>query len=303
MAIRRDQPDIRLLIMFLVAVSWVLTSCAPTATLPRSTDVPPASGLRYWLVTRPAPRPLRIHHLQVDLTNPHLEVAAALATDPDGEGPATAQLTPPEQLAQRTHALVLVNANPWQGVPDAAGKRGTNWHEGMPVQILGLAVSQGIRRNSPADPTHASFWMDVQGKPHLTRPPNVHKVREGLAGFLQLVQDGQVLPAPGGPIHPRTAVGLEATGRYLYLVVVDGRQSGYSEGMSYHELATYMQELGCREALNLDGGGSSIMLQANPDGTYRTLNDPSTKLAGVSVARPIPIALVIRPRTVRPPSN
>jgi len=56
--------------------------------------------------------------------------------------------------------------------------------------------------------------------------------------------------------HPRTAVGFND--RTLYLVTVDGRQQA-SAGMSLAELTALMQELGCREALNLDGGGSTEM--------------------------------------------
>lgn len=64
-------------------------------------------------------------------------------------------------------------------------------------------------------------------------------------------------PRPGrdDPRHPRTAVGFND--RHLFLVVVDGRQPRLSAGMSFVELATLMRELGCFEALNLDGGGSS----------------------------------------------
>ena len=300
MLIRRNPPESqRVLAWLLVAVALITAGCAPTTVVSGSSSARlfPAQAIRYGLVTRQAPRPLRIHKLTIDLTNPAIELATALAIDPDGAGPATAQLTPPATLAQQTHALVLVNANPWQDLPDAAGKRSTNWHEGMPVEVLGLAATGGVVRHPPADPAHASFWIDAQGKPHLSCPANLRDVREGLAGFLQLVQAGRVLPVPGGPIHPRTALGLEATGRYLYLVVVDGRQPGYSEGMSTCELATYMLELGCRDALNLDGGGSTILLMSNPDGSYRTVNDPSTKQAGVSVARPIPAALVVRFRS------
>jgi len=250
-------------------------------------------GIRYWLVVREAPRPLRIHHLQVDLGNPRIEAAAALAQDPDGDGPATAALESPMALARRSAAIALVNANPWQGLPDAAGKRSTNWRGGMPVDILGMAVSGGRVRSPPAE-RNAGFWLDDAGEAHVGHPPSAAKVREGVAGFSQLVQDGRLVPSPGAPLHPRTALGLDASGRCLYLVVVDGRQPGYSEGMSLHTLAVYMRDLGCSSAVNLDGGGSSIMILADRDGVRHVINDPSTKRNGVSVPRPIPVALVIR---------
>ncbi len=58
------------------------------------------------------------------------------------------------------------------------------------------------------------------------------------------------------PRHPRTALGWNKN--HFFLVAVDGRQRT-SAGMTFAELATYMLNLGCDEALNLDGGGSSTL--------------------------------------------
>lgn len=59
--------------------------------------------------------------------------------------------------------------------------------------------------------------------------------------------------------HPRTAVGFDPDAGVLWLVVVDGRQAPWSDGMSLPELADLFVSLGASEALNLDGGGSSTM--------------------------------------------
>lgn len=58
--------------------------------------------------------------------------------------------------------------------------------------------------------------------------------------------------------QPRTAVGV-IDENHLVFVVVDGRQSGYSEGVTLIELAAIMTGLGATTAYNLDGGGSSTM--------------------------------------------
>jgi len=58
--------------------------------------------------------------------------------------------------------------------------------------------------------------------------------------------------------QPRTAIGMVAANHFV-LAVVDGRDTGYSRGMSMTELATLMVDLGCQVAYNLDGGGSSTM--------------------------------------------
>ena len=58
--------------------------------------------------------------------------------------------------------------------------------------------------------------------------------------------------------QPRTALGYIDTGHYV-LVVVDGRNEGYSKGVTMTELANIMLDLGCQCAYNIDGGGSSAM--------------------------------------------
>ena len=59
--------------------------------------------------------------------------------------------------------------------------------------------------------------------------------------------------------HPRTLIGVDRRG-FIWLVAVDGRQPGYSLGMTFAELMTLVDRLELRDALNLDGGGSTTMV-------------------------------------------
>ena len=59
--------------------------------------------------------------------------------------------------------------------------------------------------------------------------------------------------------QPRTLAGVRADGTLL-LVTVDGRRPGWSVGMTLPEAARLMRSLGARDALNLDGGGSTTMI-------------------------------------------
>ncbi|ADL52115.1 phosphodiester glycosidase family protein [Clostridium cellulovorans] len=73
--------------------------------------------------------------------------------------------------------------------------------------------------------------------------------------------------------NPRTGVGIIDENHFIF-VVVDGRSSGYSRGMTLDEVAQLFIDLGCTEAYNLDGGGSSTMyfngrLVNNPLGKSR----------------------------------
>jgi exopolysaccharide biosynthesis protein len=58
--------------------------------------------------------------------------------------------------------------------------------------------------------------------------------------------------------NPRTLAGVRSDGKLL-LVTVDGRRRGWSTGLSLVSAARLMRSFGAREALNLDGGGSSGM--------------------------------------------
>ncbi len=102
--------------------------------------------------------------------------------------------------------------------------------------------------------------------------------------------------------HPRTAIGRTADGD-LWLVVVDGR-SPLSLGASLPELAAIMRRLGCVEAMNLDGGGSTAMaamgitLNRPSDGHERSV--ANTVLVRGSAPTPVfgPLHLVV-PAKVR----
>lgn len=59
--------------------------------------------------------------------------------------------------------------------------------------------------------------------------------------------------------YQRTAVGMASPGDY-YVVVVDGKGAGGSQGMTYEELQEVFLDLGCEYAYNLDGGGSSTLV-------------------------------------------
>ncbi|WP_404459838.1 phosphodiester glycosidase family protein [Sutcliffiella horikoshii] len=88
-------------------------------------------------------------------------------------------------------------------------------------------------------------------------------VKEAIGGQYVLVKDGQktnlVSNAFTTAVAPRTAAGIKADGS-VFFIIMDGRQPGYSEGITVFELQDLMYELGAVEALNFDGGGSSTFV-------------------------------------------
>jgi hypothetical protein len=253
--------------------------------------VPDEPGaLTCWTETRSAPRPLRIHHLKVALNTPRLEVFALPGDDPDGPGPAESQLTQPIDLFRRFRALAAVNANAFAGVNARADD--ANWYEGRPVDMHGLVVSNG-KAMSPVEQGRTSFWIDGAGRPHIGTPTPTDTVVTAVADWSsRLLIDSRIVPDPADhALHPRTALGFDDTGAWLLLVVVDGRQPGLSEGATLYELAEILKARGCSQSINLDGGGSSIMLVQEPGNGVRTVNSPSGKQP-----RPVPVMLGVRRR-------
>lgn len=107
--------------------------------------------------------------------------------------------------------------------------------------------------------------------------------------------------------HPRT-IAATKQGK-LYLGAIDGRQPGYSDGMTLAEEAYYLQSLGMENAINLDGGGSTTCYIRQPgDETAMLVNQPSdgfereigNALAVISKAPSCEIdSLVITPSSTR----
>ncbi len=102
--------------------------------------------------------------------------------------------------------------------------------------------------------------------------PDLKGVKVAMGGGPTVVKDGKpaftALTAPPEVArdwsqrskyerHPRTAIGWSPT--HFYLVIVDGRQPGLSVGMKLAELANFFVNLGCTDAMNLDGGKSAQM--------------------------------------------
>jgi Phosphodiester glycosidase len=94
------------------------------------------------------------------------------------------------------------------------------------------------------------------------------KVETAIGGGPSLISNGEIRITNKEEImfangekdkHPRTAMGYTADGR-LIILMTEGRNPGVAEGMTLLQQAQVLKSLGCIEALNLDGGGSSCLL-------------------------------------------
>lgn len=105
--------------------------------------------------------------------------------------------------------------------------------------------------------------------------PEWKDVTMAIGGSAVLIDDGVVQNSSDTAVAPRTAIGTKADGSVIMLVI-DGRQPGFSEGVTLNELSQMMKDMGVVNALNLDGGGSATFVARMPGEPVREmLNSPS----------------------------
>jgi len=230
--------------------------------------------------------PLRAWTVRVDGDAPNLRVHVAAAGDPE-------RLEPVSAIAARVGAVVAVNAGYYRVDQERPSHIGLLLVDRVLLRSPLTSVIRDERRYYLA---RAALGIDAAGKVDVAwvssrqgvlyewpQPPHnapgspveeidlsglgVWQVVDAVAAGPALIVDGEIritsdqevfFDSPVLGVNPRTAAGITGDGD-LVLVVVDGRQRD-SRGVDLLELATLMRDLGCVEALNLDGGGSSTLV-------------------------------------------
>lgn len=134
------------------------------------------------------------------------------------------------------------------------------------------------RRGDPVLPMGAvetggeAFGVPVEAWPRVRLGP------VAFAGRSVLVAAGRPTPRDGhlsANRYPRCAIGVDAAGERLFLVVVDGKQPRRSVGLTLAALADRLVTLGAHTAVELDGGGSAQLTRRLPGGAVAVVNSPS----------------------------
>lgn len=131
-----------------------------------------------------------------------------------------------------------------------------------------------------------SEWLGNDIKLDIATVPEWNNVRHIIGGGPYLVKNSRVyvdmteqkLGSIGGR-NPRTAIGYTKDNN-LIIVTVDGREKS-SIGMTLMELANFMKSLGCVNAMNLDGGGSTVLYVNG-----RVVNQPKVR-GGIALSNAI----------------
>ena len=273
----------------------VVPATGPEACRGGSSPCAIAPGIRYVPMQRTAPRPMAIHIAEIDLAAPGVAVRVTPA-DRSAGMEYRARTTSRHLL--ESGAMLAVNASYF--LPFVGGSAGGSDFVPQPghaANASGAVVAQGDIV-SPAEAVDArvdSIACFAAGRAVIAEGQACPQgFSDGVSAGPRLLRGGDAVSRPDvggdGMFHgavpqpprpaaaasgggPRTALGVAADGRRLWLVVVDGRQPGHSEGASHDDLITLFRELGAADAMSLDGGGSATMVARGAAGPV-VLNRP-----------------------------
>ena len=239
------------------------------ALLPRTQPSPMSQnlfpGIEYSREIQDSP-PLVIHILRVDLRSEGIQL---LVTPGDAQAERSLKARTTSEFLKDFRLQVAVNGDgftPWYSNNPLDYYPRT----GDPVEPVGYAASKGVvyAENPEEQPV---LYLSRTNQARFGTP--VGRIYNAISGNQMLVQDGKVNPGLDGEKQPRTAIGIDKRGRQLIIIVVDGRQPGYSVGVNLTELAEILVKHGVQTGMNLDGGGSSTLV-AEEHGRPVILNSP-----------------------------
>jgi hypothetical protein len=228
-------------------------------------------GVTYRRVVRFFPRPMIAHVLTVDTKEKGI---GFLVTPPDSEGDQPLKARTTSQFLEEFDLQVAINGggfSPWW----SRSPMDYYPHVGDPIAPAGLTASSGqiYWTKEEEEGTPPALFINRRNVLSFNNEPS--RVHNAISGDRMIVIKGEIAPQlDNQELDPRTAIGINRNGRYLYLIVVDGRQPLYSEGATFQELAQLLIDQGAFMGMSLDGGGSSTMVIRDEDGSPRILNSP-----------------------------
>lgn len=162
------------------------------------------------------------------------------------------------QVAAENNAIFAINGDYYGFRTDGIIIRNGVIYRDVPARI-GLAFYlDGTMKIYDETQTTAQELLDSGVWNTLSFGPAL--VTDSVAGtnFENVSIDNNIGNHPIQGNQPRTGVGMIDANHFVF-IVVDGRSSGYSTGVTLEEFAQMFADLGCTQAYNLDGGGSSTM--------------------------------------------
>ena len=258
-----------LVLMSICAGGYLLYERGRPAPIPMEKEL--YEGVTYRRVVRWIPRPMIAHVLTIDTKTDGIEF---FVTPPDSNGETPLKARTTSQFLDEFDLQIAINGGgfaPWW----SHGPADYYPHLGDPIAPAGFTASNGDAYWVGEDTAKEEPTLYISRRNALSFNNRPNRPHNAISGDRMLVLKGEVIPdLDDEQIHPRTAIGINRNGRYVYIVVVDGRQPFYSAGATFIELAELLINQGAYIGMSLDGGGSSTLVIEGEAGQPVILNSP-----------------------------
>jgi hypothetical protein len=254
-------------LIFAASPETVLPQWRPISIPGSAEDV---DGIAYCAGKVSRPR-MEFNALRIDLSNPNLRILTAGGGHAGNPENGKFISTKVSSFVRENGLLAGINALPFDPV---------SGREGEPRINIGIVITDGVVISPPyphfdALVFYADGSMAIVSQSALSAENSDHAITNAVGGFHRILEAGELVPRVLGikARHPRSAAGISPDGRFLYLLVIDGRRPG-SVGSTEAQTALMLRALGASEGINFDGGGSSALVLRYPDGKVRVTNTP-----------------------------
>jgi hypothetical protein len=232
-------------------------------------------GVTYERRVMQTPRPVILHIVAIDLTTPGLR----FLTTPGRKGeklPFPAQKT--SQFLTKYRCQLAINGDFFY--PCKINNANNYYpHVGDLVKSEGYSVSEGTLY-AERDPHDWTTTLHISKDNKVTIGDSLPQTPYNAIGGHKLHLDN-LTKNGNNQTNPHTIVAHNAKTKRLYFISIDGRQRGYSEGLTDREVAIFAKNLGATEAIMLDGGGSATLVKEelvkedrSRKSGFRVLNSP-----------------------------
>ena len=262
-----------------------LSYCSEGITISPWTDI--FKGVQHATGWTDVPRLQRVNAIRIDTQDPDI---AFYTTPSNGALPRDTTWQTGSQFMASSGVQVAINSHFFVPLDEEY------------KDLLGVSVSNGqivsaLENRNDRARTLLITQNNQASFQHTYTSTNLSGIWTAVESFSYILVNGVPWIDYADPLainpHPRSAVGLSYDGRYMILLTIDGRQTGYSEGATFYEESLWLIRFGAYNGLNFDGGGSSHILISDGYGGSTTLNSPSENRAVGShlgvYAAPLPL--------------
>lgn len=238
-------------------------------------------GIRHKSFTAAVPRPNIINIVRIDLKTPGLRFAVTKRDENHGKPMPDYPKLNIATKRERTSDFMMKHRSAGRNMILAANTAPWSpWCQPYThtyAANMGLLISDGDQVDCINKRNYRPVFYETKdgsyGMKIFQPGEDYSHLKNAVSGFFFDLKDGNVVEIQHR-LMPCCSFGLDKECRYLYIIIVDGRQKGFSEGATSIEMGKFLKKLGAYNGIYMDGGGSATLTVWDPEGKFTGFKKP-----------------------------